>query len=171
MFIKDRDKQKKGFFMRKKIAMLLMIFVISGCGKSQSQSIAEEMLVKLITHTTYTQEELNQDNIPQTIASCFSEDGYVQFISSQTAYIYSAFFKEFKVEDTRDIKLKKIKVKQHDKSQLTYQIQYQVRYGQKWIKMKDMITLKIDRENQVTDFLILNNSDIIRKMFLDVRIM
>ncbi len=158
--------------MKKIVIGLLIILLLAGCTQNKEKQLAQECVTKMIAYDTYNKSEKNKDNLPIILEQYFTEEGYHQFVTEKIGYIYPEFLRLSKAEDTEKIKIKKIKTsKQKDSIRLICDVEYTIIYPHKKIKMKDTIVLRIDRNNKITEVLILNTSDIIGKMFLDMRIM
>ncbi|WP_069999635.1 lipoprotein [Cellulosilyticum sp. I15G10I2] len=158
--------------MKKIVIALLVMLVLSGCSQNKEKELAKEIITKMITYSTYTQTDKNEDNLPIILEAYFSDEGYKQFVAGKTGYIYPEYLRLTKASDTEKIKFKKIEMSKQKKGfRLTCHVEYSIVYNNKKIKMQDTLTLSFDEKKQVTEVLILNTSDIIHKMFLERRIM
>ncbi|MDF2612364.1 MAG: hypothetical protein K0S71_150 [Clostridia bacterium] len=148
------------------------ILLLAGCTKDTQEEKIEELITKMISCNTYQNAEKNKDQIPSEFEQYFSEDGYKQFITSQMSYIYPEFHRMSKAKDTTAIKIKQVsKIKLKDRTKFKYNLEYIVLVKNEKVKMKDQITIQVSRKNQVIEILILNTSDVMHKLFLDVRVM
>ena len=158
--------------MKKIAAIILMSFILSGCSTERQRDLAEEIIAIMISVPLESAREYNEDHLPVVLETYFSKDGYTQLVSDKTGYIYSEYLRLTGARDTEGIKIKKVKKnKVGPMTQLTCFVEYRVIYDEKKVKMEDTIVLSFNKENEVTRFLILNSSDIIGKMFLNLRVM
>ncbi len=149
---------------------MLIIALLAGCGKGQKQ--VEEFLVTLVTRSIYKEAETNKDKLPIELESYFTEEGYKDFVKLQMGYVYPEFFRLSKADATKNVQIKEVKkVKLGNETRLKYKVEYTVVYGKKQVKMKDQVTIKINKDYKITEFVILNTSDVMEKMFLGVKVL
>jgi len=151
---------------------LLITLFLAGCTKDRQGKIAEEFITKMINCSTYNTTEKNEERLPIIFESYFSEEDYKQFVTSQMCYIYPELFRITQAKNIKGINIRQVhKIKQKDSIKLKYKIEYTLESENKKTKMKDEITLEISKKGKITEVLILNTSDVIHKLFLDIKVL
>ncbi|MDF2878909.1 MAG: hypothetical protein K0S30_2005 [Clostridia bacterium] len=152
------------------VGVVVTLLLIGCCGDSKDKT-AQLLITKMVACSTYSELEKNKEGLPVLLEQYFSPEGYESFVSSRVGFIYPQFFQRIKGEKTEKIKIKRVKkLKERDSVKFNYKVNYVVVFHGGKLKMTDQITVKMDKSNKITEVLILNTSDIIHKMYLDIKI-
>lgn len=153
-----------------------MIYSLSftlGCEKDSKLKNAEAFIKMQVDCETYKDiDDAKEDELKQKFLVYLTEEGYAQYEEEVFMYMYPQIFYMTSAEET---KIKKIKCKQASKEEETYNYIFEVKYdiitkGKKKIHMTDEIELTMNSKGQIIRAIILNSSDLIHKLFLDVKI-
>ncbi|MDF2594406.1 MAG: hypothetical protein K0R69_747 [Clostridia bacterium] len=157
--------------MKKILMGILSILFLAGCSGHSQNKTAQVLIAKMTNCSTYSDLEKNKEGLPILVEQYFSPEGYERFVSSRVGFIYPQFFQRIKGEKTEKIRIKKVKqFKERDSVKFNYKVNYVVISNGEKVKMTDYITVEVDKSNLINEVLILNTSDIIHKMYLDIKI-
>lgn len=157
--------------MKKVLMILISMSLFIGCSRDKSR-LGEAFINQLLNCSTYTDEELGEDQLPKIFKNYFSKEGYEGLKESQMGLIYAEFFETFEAKETQDLSVKEIiKIEQKNSTKIKYGVRYIVLGANKTTKMKDEVLMIIDEQDKIAQMYILNTSDVIKKLFLDTKIM
>lgn len=158
--------------MKKIIIMTIMMLFLTGCSSDKAEAKTKQFITKITDCSTYGTEDKNKDNLPDVFEQYFSEEGYETLINSQMGFIYREFFRIADAKKIKQMNIKKMdKIKEKKGTRYKYSAQYTVVCKNKKIKMKDELMITLDKDNKISEIIILNTSDVIQKTFLNVKIM
>jgi len=157
---------------------LCCITLFVGCQKNDSLKQAERFINTQINCGTFKEANGDEALLKETFLDFFEEEAYQKFLDDVFGYMYPQLFY---ITNANEIKIKKIKCKETIKqADGTNKYQFEVNYtiipihkeGEKVtnISMKDMLEITVNKENKLTKVIILNTSDTIKKLFLDVKV-
>lgn len=160
------------------IMCLCSVGILLGCQKNNTLRQAERFINTQINCETYKKASGDEALLKETFLEYFEEDAYQKYLDDVFGYMYPQLFY---VTDADEIKIQKIKCKETKKlSDGSNKYQFEVKYmiipvqekGKKIsnISMKDLLEITVNNENKLTEVVILNTSDTIKKLFLDVKI-
>lgn len=167
---------KYSFRIKKILWGLIIIGIFSltvGCQKDNKLKNAEAFIRMQLECETYKNiADAKEDALKQKFLVYLTEEGYAQYEKEAFLYMYPQIFHLTSAEKTN---IKKIKCKQISKEGEERKCVFEVKYDiittkRKKVHMKDEIELTINSKGQITRVIILNSSDLIHKLFLDVKI-
>ncbi len=175
-----RDKMRK-------ICLQFLIFIgvlISGmsmtaCQKSKQQNIAEQFIKTQINCSTYITSEGDEEVLKEIFLEFFTEEAYQQYLDEAVGYFYPQLFYLLNADKSRIHKVKcNKKVKTSDgMNRYEFEVSYSLmnldenqKKAKDTIKLKDYLQITIDENNKINNVVILNTSDIIKKLFLDIKV-
>lgn len=175
-----RDKMKR-LYKRGILVMTLlsMVMFMSGCQKDENQKVAEQFIKTQINCNTYVKSEGDKEVLKTVFLEFFTEESYQQYLDDVVGYFYPQLFHQLNADESN---IKKIKCKEKTKdSGGTTMYEYEVTYTLTGVNEKtkkkddttkfvDYLQITVDEQNKITQVAILNTSDIIKKLFLDVKV-
>lgn len=175
-----RDKMKKShmqyFFL---IGMVSILLLISGCEKDSKKEVAEQFIRTQVSCATYIGADGDKEVLKNIFLDFFTEESYQKYLDDVVGYLYPQLFYMLSADQTNIKKIKCIEMKKNKDGTVTYD--FEVNYilmnldeeKKKTIsktKLKDYLKITLDNEAKITQVVILNTSDIIKKLFLDIKV-
>lgn len=160
------------------IMCLSCMIMFIGCQKSNELKQAERFIKTQINCETFKEASGDEGLLKETFLEFFEEEAYEKYLEDVFGYMYPQLFY---ITNADEVKIEKIickeEVKQPDGSN---KYQFEVKYtiipvskkGKKvtLITMEDRLKITVNKENKLTEVIILNTSDVIKKLFLDVKV-
>ncbi len=152
--------------------------VFLGCKKDVTVEILQQFIIKQVDCKTYLDAQGDERVIKETFSPYFTEETYQKYLNDVTGYMYPQLYY---ITNAAEVNLKNIvcnKVMKLENELRTYKftINYQIiphhRDGQttKNIDMRDTTLITVDSADKIQEVIILNTSDIIGDIFLDIKV-
>ena len=166
----------KIFFL---IMMLSNLVFLAGCQKDENQEIGEAFIRTQINCGTYITSAGDEEVLKKVFLEFFTEETYQQYLEDAVGYFYPQLFYMLNADESNIHKIKCTKEKENADGTTTYE--FTVKYtlvdldeDQKkainTVKLEDYLQISVNGEHKITKVIILNTSDIIKKLFLDIKV-
>lgn len=175
-----RDKMKKSYVNIFLFITSIGILIFNvGCQKNESQKVAEKFIKTQVNCGTYITSAGDEEVLKKVFLDFFTEETYEQYLDDAVGYFYPELFRVLHVDESNIHKIKcKEKTKNTDGS-ITYE--FEVSYTlvdldeskKKTVdkyKLKDYLQITMNEQDKITKVVVLNTSDIIKKLFLDIKV-
>lgn len=157
-------------------ALSMTIFV--GCKKDPTIEILQQFIIKQVDCKTYLDAKGNENLLKESFSTYFTEDTYQKYLDDVTGYMYPQLYY---ITNAKEVKIKsivcnKVTPLQNDLKTYSFTINYQIipqdidGEKAKNIAMSDDTLITINAANKIQEVVILNTSDIIGDMFLDIKV-
>lgn len=157
---------------------LSCIGIFTGCEKNSALNQTRRFIHTQINCEIYKETSGNEALLKETFLEFFNEETYQKYLDDVFGYMYPQLFY---ITNANEIQIQKIKcneiTKQVDGSnKYQFEVKYiiipeeQEKEDAINISMKDVLDITVDKENKLTEVIILNTSDTIKKLFLDVKV-
>ena len=153
------------------LLIVLSIFCLTACGEKATHIKKAESFIKLqVDCGTY--QEVDEPEIKEKFLNYMSEEAYEAYKKEQFLYMYPDLFEQL---GAKEVEIKKIKCTQSTKDEkenytCEFEVSYKIKTNNKSIDMVDHLRIKLTQEGQVVEDIILNTSDLIKKLILDIKI-
>lgn len=160
------------------IMCLCSIGMHAGYKKNNTLRQAERFINTQINCETYRKVGGDKFLLEEIFLEYFEKDAYQKYLNDVFGYMYPQLFY---VTNADQIKMQKIKCKETKKlkgglNKYQFEIKYTIipirEKGKKIsnISMQDVLEITVNNENKLTEVIVLNTSDIIKKLFLDIKV-
>lgn len=150
---------------------VILISLLVGCGKSKEKEVAKAFIMKMTSCETYKNASTDKNLMYTAFNEYFEEEGYEKFLNDKIPYIYPQLFYMTDATSTQLIRLENTaSYEAGGKSVLEYTIKYGLKTKKDTTMMRDQIRLEVSKENKIGEVLILNHSDIMHKLFIDIKV-
>lgn len=161
-----------------RIKKLLLLVLILGCQclvacsndnnqiKQAKAFIETQLSVDLYNHKD------TDERLEEALKSYFTEEAYNTYLENHFIYMYGELYAQNNVQQ---VKLKKIKCKETIKLDdttrtYTFEVKYTINKGSKTEELVDYISITMNGDNQFTEALIKNTSDVVKKLYFNIKI-
>lgn len=160
------------------VMCLCSIGMFVGYKKNNTLRQAERFINTQVNCETYRKVGGDQFLLEEIFLEYFEKDAYEKYLNDVFGYMYPQLFY---VTNADQIKMQKIKCKETKKlrgglNKYQFEIKYTIipvqEEGKKIsnISMQDVLEITVNNENKLTEVIVLNTSDIIKKLFLDIKV-
>lgn len=157
---------------------LSCIGIFTGCQKNNTLKQAKRFIHTQINCETYKETKGDEALVKETFLEFFNEEAYQKYLDDVFGYMYPQLFY---MTNADEVQIQKIKcnetTKQVDGSnKYQFEVKYTIIPEKKEeeevsnISMKDILEITVNKENKLTEVIILNTSDTIKRLFLDVKV-
>lgn len=152
--------------------------LLGGCRQDNTAIRLEQFIAKQVACETYQLAQGNEDVLKESFSEFFTEESYQKYLEDVVGYMYPQLYYQTNAKEVKlkHIKLKKVSKNQKQSSTYTFEVEYQImsakQDGKKVekIEMNDQTQITIDKNNKIISVILLNTSDIIAKLFLDIKV-
>ena len=161
------------------IVSLWGLMILTSCQKDNNEVIAEKFIRTQINCGTYITAAGDEEVLKQVFLEFFTEETYQKYLEDTIGYFYPQLFYVFNADES---KINKIKCnKQVKNANGTHTYEYEVSYTLteldqelkktvNTVTLKDYLQITMDEQGKITQVIVFNTSDIIKKLFLDVKV-
>ncbi len=157
-------------------ALSMVIFV--GCKKDPTIETLQQFIIKQVDCNTYLEAKGDENELKKAFSLYFTEDTYQKYLDDVTGYMYPQLYY---ITNAKEVKIKSIVCNKvtplpNDlktyKFTINYQIVPETTDGGKTknIAMSDNTLITVNAADKIQEVIILNTSDIIGDMFLDIKV-
>lgn len=160
------------------MCIICVSILLGGCRQDSKAIQLEKFIAKQVACETYQLAQGNEDVLKESFSEFFTQESYQKYLDDVVGYMYPQLYYQTNAKEVKlkHIKLKKVSKNQKDLSTYTFEVVYQIiseEQGGKKVKrieMKDQSQITIDKDNKIVSVVLLNTSDIIAKLFLDIKV-
>lgn len=175
---KKEEKMKKNRFFWMLSYILTVSLLLSGCKQDASIEVLQRFIMKQVECETYKAVKGDEQALKQSFSEFFTEEGYQKYLDDVVGYMYPQLYYQTNADE---VKIKSIicksVIKEANECKIyTFEVNYQIipleeksKKANK-IPMSDQTQITIDRNNKITNVILINTSDIIAKLFLDIKV-
>ena len=161
------------------IICLSCIGIFVSCQKHNTLKQAERFIHTQINCETFKKADGDEALIKEIFLEFFEEEAYQEYLDDLFGYMYPQLFYITNAEEVKiqEIKCKKATRQSDDSNTYQFEVKYTIiskkQKGEEvnHISMKDILEIAVNKENKLTKVIILNTSDTIKKLFLDVKVL
>lgn len=179
-----KQKGRKKEEMKRTKVFLTLIYIIglslvlSGCKQDASIKVLQEFIIKQVACETYKEAKGNEETLKQSFITFFTEESYQKYLDDVVGYMYPHLYYQTNADEVKikSIVCKRVTKGANEFKTYTFDVSYQIiplaEEGKKAkkIAMRDQMQITIDKKNKITNVVLLNTSDIIAKLFLDIKV-
>lgn len=159
--------------------MIIVCLTLStGCKKDNKTKVIQQFIRTQINDETCLLSYEAPTEAKNRFLEYFTEEGYEDYLDEAFGYLYPQLFYAYNIEtfDVQHINSKKLR---EIENQVIYEceVKYNVHLKKEKekskaesIEMIDYLQVTIDQHNKITNVIVLNTSDIIKKLILDVKV-
>lgn len=171
---KERGKKMKK--IQKKIRCMINILIAASlllaCKAPDNKLERGEAFIQSEFYSAYDQEK-DEATIKAQRLSYLTEEAYEDYLSNYFGSMYPVLLKGYEPEEVNLHKIKCKEIVRNDDGTEAYI--FEVKYSlsppkRKKIEMVDYFRLTIDEKMQITEAIIMNTSDIVKKLILGVKV-
>lgn len=155
-----KDKNMKVFML----IMMISLFV-TGCGRSEYMKKAEIFIKDQVNCETY--KLTDEETVKQIFEKSLTPEAYQAYKDNYFLYMYPDFFNSVKAQS---VTIKRINCTKKIDNTYIFSVKYTVNTANKKLDMTDNISINMNENQQIIEVMILNTSDLIKKLYLDVKI-
>ena len=144
------------------------LVILEGCQKDAQQEMIETFVRTQVNCNTYEEAGYKPEALKNIFLEFFTEESYETYLKNLFGYLYPEFFKAFDVKKCDIHQIKILEKRETDQKAMVYIVK--VEYMADKMKMNDYFQMKVGKENKINEITILNTSDIIKKMILDIKV-
>lgn len=149
-----------------------------GCKQDASTTLLEQFIAKQVACETYQLAQGDEEVLKNSFSEFFTQESYQKYLDDVVGYMYPQLYYQTNAKEVnlKHIKHKDVTKNQDQSSTYTFEVEYQIisakQDGKKVEKigMKDQTQITIDKNNKIISVILLNTSDIIAKLFLDIKV-
>lgn len=168
----------KEFNMNKKkrsigiiIILLGSVIFLSQLIGDKSKYIGEEFIRALVNENTYKNHKEGVDGASEYFETYFSKEGYEAFILNKIPYLYPALLNKVEGMEYQKLNIKCMSKREEGGLKLLeYEVKYTIITKDGKIKLKDYIEIGLDERGIMKSVVVLNTSDIMQELILDVKV-
>ena len=157
---------------------MLSMFIFVGCKKDPTIEILQQFIIKQVDCKTYLDAKGDEKVLKETFSTYFTEETYQKYLDDVTGYMYPQLYY---ITNAAEVKIKsivcnKVTPQMNDFKTYSFTVNYQIVPQKidgkkpKNIAMSDDTLITINAANKIQEVVILNTSDIIGDMFLDIKV-
>lgn len=166
MFVQAKRKR-----LKKYLIFLCLFLALTGCGGNIQKQNAEQFILLLTDCKTYETATTDSEFLEKYFKPYFTEDGYEKFLADKIHYIYPQLFYLEETEKTRVVRIQTTNVtKQKENQILQIEIKYALESGEEVEFLEDHFQVTMNKAGEIEEFLVLNTSDSMHKLVIDVKI-
>ena len=155
------------------IIILIGVLITSYFNAAKEKKIGTNFIKVMINDETYKMADGKIDKLKEIMNPYFTEEDYKKFLDDVVGYMYPHLFY---ITNTDSVVIKKIKCTKVSKSKennriLLFDVKYLL-YNKKNKKtlMHDVISIEFDKNDKIKEVIPYNTSDMIKKLFLNVKV-
>lgn len=163
--------QAKKKNLKKYLIFLYLFLGLTGCVSSVQKHNVEEFILLLIDCETYETATTDSEFLEKYFKPYFTEEGYEKFLADKIHYIYPQLFYVEETQKTSVIRIENTKVTKGEGNQiLEIEIKYALESGEEVELLEDHFQVTMNEAGKIEEFLVLNTSDSMHKLVIDVKI-
>lgn len=173
---KEEMKRIKSFFALSYIVSLSLL--LSGCKQDSSIKMLQQFIMKQVQCETYKEVKGDENALKKSFSEFFTEESYQKYLDDVVGYMYPQLYYQTNADQVKikSIICKSVTKNANESKTYTFEVNYQIIPVEEENKrvekmaMSDQTQITIDRNNKIIDVILLNTSDIIAKLFLDIKV-
>ncbi len=158
--------------------MIGLSFLLVSCNQDERMKKLQKFITVQLDCETYKKANGDKQKLKETFSEFFTEESYQKYLDDVVGYFYPQFYYMTSADqvDIKSIICKKVKEEENKLRTYTFEVAYKViplkvkGEAHEPISIKDQIQITIDENNQIVEVIFLNTSDIIAKLFLDIKV-
>ena len=158
--------------------IMSLMFILSGCQKDASIEVLQEFIITQVQCETYKEAAGDTEVLKKSFERFFTEETYQRYLDDVVGYMYPQLYY---ITNADQVKIKSVICKsvtsqENGLKTYTFEVNYQIITVEKEDKKADKIAMSddtqitIDKNNKIQEVILLNTSDIIGKLFLDIKV-
>lgn len=157
------------------IAIIILIGALIGShfNAAKEKKIGTAFIKLMINDETYKQADGDTNKLKEIMTDYFTEESYKKFLDDVVGYMYPHLFYITNADRVTVKKVKCTKVSKNESGSkvLLFDVKYLIYTSeQQKTLMHDVISIEIDKTGKVKEVIPYNTSDMIKKLFLDVKV-
>ena len=157
---------------------IISMIVVSGCTKDPTIKVLQQFIIKQVDCKTYLDAKGDEKALKEAFSEYFTEETYQKYLDDVTGYMYPQLYYITNAEEVKisSIACNKVTPLPNDYKTYNFTVNYQIIPrkidGQetKNIAMSDDLLITVNLANEIQEVVILNTSDLIGDMFLDIKV-
>lgn len=158
--------------------IISLVLILTGCQKDTSIEVLQKFIVKQVQCETYKNAAGDSETLKEVFAPFFTEESYQKYLDQVVGYMYPQLYYVTNADKVivKSIICKSVVPQENGLKAYTFEVNYQIVPVKKddkeveKIVMRDDTKIIIDENNTIQDVVLLNTSDIIGKLFLDIKV-
>lgn len=158
--------------------IMSLSLLLSGCKQDASIKVLQQFIMKQVQCETYKAVKGDEQALKNSFSEFFTEESYQKYLDDVVGYMYPQLYYQTNAEEVKikSIICKSVTKNENELKTYTFEVNYQIipagEDGKKVkrIIMSDHTQITIDRNNKIISVVLLNTSDIIAKLFLDIKV-
>ncbi len=152
--------------------------VLSGCQQDASIKVLQQFIIRQVQCETYKEAQGDEAILKKSFSEFFTEESYQKYLDDVVGYMYPQLYYQTNADQVKikSVVCKSVTKQGNELKTYTFEVNYQIipveKEGEKVekIAMSDQTQITIDKNNKITEVVLLNTSDIIAKLFLDIKV-
>lgn len=165
-------------YIGKMVVCVGCLYSLVGCQNDNSMKVIEHFIHTQINSETYEEAKGDEVQLKESFKSFFIKDGYEKYLEDMFGYMYPLLFDITHAEQVKveEIKCEKVKKLEDGEQEYEVKVAYTIIPHKKEeedranMNMVDRLLVTLNKEDKIVQVIILNTSDVINKLILDVKI-
>ena len=158
--------------------IMSLVLLLTACQKDASIEVLQDFIVKQVQCETYKEAGGDSEALQKVFSPYFTEESYQKYLDDVVGYMYPQLYYMTNADKVivKSIICKSVVPQENGLKAYTFEVNYQIAPVEKndrkveKIVMSDDTIIIIDANNKIQEVILLNTSDIIGKLFLDIKV-